>query len=1449
VEVAAGTFSDPYNHGLSYQATLSSGAALPSGLTWSGTSFNVGALAAGSYTIKVIATDGLGRTASANFTLTVNNVAPTLAAPSNLTAVQGSAMTAYTAPSATDANGDAITYSASNLPPGISFNAATRAFSGTPTGTGTWTVTYTATDSHGAATSKTFTITVSPPANQPPVYNGGIPSDIFFSPGSLSYTFPATAFTSPAGLALTYTATTPLYIHFDAGTRTFTATQARAERFGTVTLTATDSQGRATSYTFSVDVLGTANNLMAAPDMGSLSSSASSTDEASTSFAPSASPQTVQAQTEATGTTPNTQSYWFTYDADNRVVVSNGALSNGQIVITAGGYNEPSYANQYDAAGNVVVRNTLNADTYSIQAAYVTKTYTAGDVMTQRLVYDARNEQVEVDYATDLTQSESSLGVQQHLYYDADGHQTGTNNFARNDAYVAVYGTHDMPNGYTYVPIGGWLQFGDATSYNADGAVTEQVSFQAPYRDWLQIANAWNNTGNLPGGGADAVPSITGDGPLVVHSTTTYTAFDHAGNVTAYSYAQNPPPSGGGSAFGADYTVSYLKKDGYLEQSTTGTATVQGYIPATDTSYYDAFGQRTAVSQTSQGTSGAKDDTRLFAYDTRGEILERRRGTVSNDTFTAYSDSTIDHYAYVDGQQIGSLDEGGGIHVLGSLTGFSSGASRQSYVVQAGDTLAGIAQAVYGNSQYGYLVAEANGLGGDSDLVVGQAIALPSITTSSNAANTFKPYDPGQIVGSTTPSLPMVPPPPRVQCQTLSRVIAIVVQVIVSYYSGNPGAGAAAGNLAGQYSSMMFNNQFDWGRAARFAVNPFSGSASDFARTIYDPPAAGAPGKADYKSAAIAGAAAEAGYGAGYLAAPLGNTASLMISAGAQYTTSVELSKMAGYDTSFSWRELGTSMATAYAGAKIADAVGAGPIESRDAKTGATVWKPQPFSWGLLVRQATADVLTQGANYVMRKAAGLSARWDWQDVGADVFGNALGNALVGEIKASRDRQAPDHVNTLLPVDIAAPTWHVDDIHVQMPPLGPVSYTVQAGDTLSTILGTSDPAAIGAFMRANGLSDSTIHPGDQLVLPSGGYDQSDAALGQVTLDHDNAMIMARASQSGVFVGFENASASPVLIYGGETERSMTGATGSMRYALPAIEEPAFVQPGYFEQAHAIALQGYSDPRNSMLERGAFLVLAGLEEPMNLFASAVRGIANVGPYASIAAQNFAAASLIDDPVDRLTYIGNGLGAGGSSLLGLTGAAGLLGSVTADTALEVNGSINWGIMGPGAKGGADSTDLVDPSVIEQVRTLPKGARPDPVTYLSPSYIDKKLSNFDQGASYLVPKDILDEYGRDILGMPDNSQYVIPSTQMDSLLTKANGDISVIESELGIPSGQWQGRSLIRIDVSSPGELNLRIPSGNEMGANDLWIPGGTLRTGYHEGVINNIPYGKYQEVPAWH
>ncbi len=67
---------------------------------------------------------------------------------------------------------------------------------------------------------------------------------------------------------------------------------------------------------------------------------------------------------------------------------------------------------------------------------------------------------------------------------------------------------------------------------------------------------------------------------LVAGGVTTYTGYDKAGNVTDYSYYQ-PTVVQGTAAYGATYHVNYLKKDGYLEQSTTGTPIVFGYVPAT----------------------------------------------------------------------------------------------------------------------------------------------------------------------------------------------------------------------------------------------------------------------------------------------------------------------------------------------------------------------------------------------------------------------------------------------------------------------------------------------------------------------------------------------------------------------------------------------------------------------------------------------------------------------------------------------------------------------------------------------------------------------------------------------------------------------------------------------------------------------------------------------------
>lgn len=65
-----------------------------------------------------------------------------------------------------------------------------------------------------------------------------------------------------------------------------------------------------------------------------------------------------------------------------------------------------------------------------------------------------------------------------------------------------------------------------------------------------------------------------------------------------------------------------------------------------------------------------------------------------------------------------------------------------------------------------------------------------------------------------------------------------------------------------------------------------------------------------------------------------------------------------------------------------------------------------------------------------------------------------------------------------------------------------------GSNISTLLGTSNPQAIGNFMVANGLTSSTIQAGQSYLIPDDRYAFGDqTALGQATLNGDNARIAA------------------------------------------------------------------------------------------------------------------------------------------------------------------------------------------------------------------------------------------------------------------------------------------------------------------------------------------------------
>ena len=116
---------------------------------------------------------------------------------------------------------------------------------------------------------------------------------------------------------------------------------------------------------------------------------------------------------------------------------------------------------------------------------------------------------------------------------------------------------------------------------------------------------------------------------------------------------------------------------------------------------------------------------------------------------------------------------------------------------------------------------------------------------------------------------------------------------------------------------------------------------------------------------------------------------------------------------------------------------------------------------------------------------------------------------------------------------------------------------------------------------------------------------------------------------------------------------------------------------------------------------------------------------------------------------------------------------------------------------------------------------------------------SDFENGASFLITGDNYERFikGKEIIGRADG-QFVAPTNQINDLITKANGDISVIENALGIIEGDWQNRGgLYKIDISNPYEHNLRLPTSDSSGANALFIEGGKTKGGISEGIIDPI------------
>jgi hypothetical protein len=135
-------------------------------------------------------------------------------------------------------------------------------------------------------------------------------------------------------------------------------------------------------------------------------------------------------------------------------------------------------------------------------------------------------------------------------------------------------------------------------------------------------------------------------------------------------------------------------------------------------------------------------------------------------------------------------------------------------------------------------------------------------------------------------------------------------------------------------------------------------------------------------------------------------------------------------------------------------------------------------------------------------------------------------------------------------------------------------------------------------------------------------------------------------------------------------------------------------------------------------------------------------------------------------------------------------------------------------------------------EIIATPKGSRPDPTTYLPPDYIDRQIHLFDDGASRFMTSENFNKYG---IGQADGTSFVLPKSEVDALMRETGGDPRAMERALGLPDNYFAEHPVVRVDIPHSGLDGLRLPSGNEAGANPQWLPGGKLPTGTSEGVID--------------
>ena len=667
------------------------------------------------------------------------------------------------------------------------------------------------------------------------------------------------------------------------------------------------------------------------------------------------------------------QTMWYDYNSNNQVVYDGVSLVDGRLSI--------------NDQGRYLEYNNLGQQTLSVNAgtAY-SYNYSARGFMTDINQFYNKTEVNLIDDHTNLywrntNNSANMWGLLQHREYNDVGQVEIEENF---------YGAASIGESLTEVTLPDKLQDPDVpestetfffdysfqaksktvTNYDHNGRANDIV-YQNTVNNWMNnVSYSSQPDETASQDGTETKPFILASREIKESVQTTLVYNDDTGQLASKTISQtvHNTPSPDNQGFTHNLTYQYDKREQYQEKTIGGTSN-SNFEPATTTSHYNALGQRTYIN-----VAGEEFGKRLD-YNQQGQIIRKSQGVGES--------AQESHYLFSQGKFLGELDKNGSVNMVGqhfSALNSDSSTSSSLYTVNNGDTLRSIAMAFYGDDNLWYLIADANGLSSGEPLNAGQTLDIPHRANTSNNFETFKPYNPAELVGDTTPNLAYAPPAPSAEgCNVLASIIIIVVAVVVTVatqgalagqvagWAGTAiGSGAiagAAGSIASQVVGIGLGQQegFNWGQVAMAAVGGGIGGGISEAAGVGNIEQSIKGVKTSLTTLNKAGSQ--------YVLNGLGRA----VTAAGSGVGVAAVSKVINGHSGFSWANIAASAASASIGGRL-------PGEGLNTNG---------FGNDLLMRVASSAV-----GYGVNRAFGGDRSWNGRDVVVDAFGNALGNSIV-----------------------------------------------------------------------------------------------------------------------------------------------------------------------------------------------------------------------------------------------------------------------------------------------------------------------------------------------------------------------------------------------------------------------------------------------------------------------